>query len=640
MHTLSCPNCSRPIRPPPEAGSSLSCPDCRAIVSIDGSRVLDVSLSGARTMGSIAVGGAAPPAGADTSKDLVLSAEFSTRYRLGALLGSGASGMVYEATDLSDRRPVAIKFLIQAEDKKSLSRFLREAKCLSGIEHPNVVRVLDFNESGGRPYLVTEYLEGGSLSDRLAAQRMLRPQEAIEIILACLAGLAACHRAGVVHRDIKPSNILFGASGEPKLADLGIARVTSDEAKLTRTGDVVGTPLYMSPEQVRGEPATPASDLYAVGVLFYELLAGRPPFVAPGTYELMKMHLEQQPPPLRTLAPGVSDELAALIGTMLAKDPTGRPASAEALGLKLRRIRSLSGAGPTESGSPRVRRSGGPARTTERRHPPALAVRPAWVPAVVALGIAALIALGWGFSGGLRLAVFSAGPLVDPAPASVVATRPVPPPPPASVTPPVSLDALVALMRASSNAVAALPVPSALPGSASPAGPGPDPTLAFEADVARTLQAVRKLENHADRAALLRALQQRHPGRYSFEVCNELRHSLGNHPAAAAAEDEIMREEPMHDYILSIMGAWNDPKREPTKTAHALEDAADRYPALAYRTAACLIRAAECWLAAGRTDAAIVCAKRVLAIDGKRFQPYRRRAEELLTRIPVRPAGQ
>jgi serine/threonine-protein kinase len=562
------------------------------VITIDGSRVLDVSISGAKTMGGGPAGDAAPPAGTDAVGKLELSAEFSARYRLGRLLGSGAAGMVYEASELSSGRPVAIKFLIRSEDKRSLSRFLREAKCLSGIEHENVVRVMDCSESCGRPYLVTERLEGGSLADRLAAQRMLRPHEGLEIVLACANGLAAVHRAGVVHRDIKPSNILFAASGGPKLADLGIARSASDEEKLTRTGDLVGTPLYMSPEQVRGEPATPASDLYSLGVVFYEMLAGRPPFVAPGTFELMKMHLEQSPPPLEALAPGVPGELAALISTMLAKDPAGRPRGAEAVSAALRQIRSVAGAESTTPASARPRWTDSPVRTTERRRLPVAAGVRAGIPAAVATGVVVVVAMAWAIGGGGK-------PATDR------------PPPSATI------DAASVEVRASQ--------PPAVE----------SPSLAFDVDVTRTLAAIQKLQDHAARIVLLRALQARHPGRYSFAVANELRHSLGDCPAAAAAEDEIMREEPMQDYILSIMGAWIDPKAEPAKAARALEEAAARYPALVYRSCACLLRASECWLNAGQPAAAIACAKRALALDAEKIRPYRRRAEELLSRIRV-----
>jgi serine/threonine-protein kinase len=266
----------------------------------------------------------------------MLSEGFRRRYRLGRFLGGGAMGTVFLATDVEDGGLVAIKFLAGADDPERLARFLREGELLKELEHPNVLRLFESGEQQGYPYLVTEYLEGGSLSDRLQERPCLPLSEALAIACDCLEGLAACHSRGVVHRDIKPENILFTGSGEAKIGDLGIARAPLPSGSLTETGAVVGTPRYMSPEQVKSMPAGPASDIYALGVVLYQMLAGRPPFVASDLYTLMRMHAEESPPKIEAVAAGVPDEIARLVHQTLEKDPSRRPTSAAGLAADLR----------------------------------------------------------------------------------------------------------------------------------------------------------------------------------------------------------------------------------------------------------------------------------------------------------------
>jgi serine/threonine protein kinase len=283
-----------------------------------------------------APGGAATP---ERPRAGETDAGFRARYRLGCEVGHGASGAVYEAIALPGGGRVAVKFLQDTEDVEMNARFLREGRCLERIRHPNVVQVLEVGCCGSRPYLVTEFLAGGTLRERLSRARVMSPDEAIDLVVPCLEGLFACHQAGIVHRDLKPANILFTDDGTPKVADLGIARIVGSDEKLTRTGDLVGTPLYMSPEQVRGEKASVASDLYSMGVVLYEMLAGRTPFLAPTAFQLMVLHDEAAPLPLRMLVPTVPAELARIVERALAKQAADRPSTALVMAGELRRAR-------------------------------------------------------------------------------------------------------------------------------------------------------------------------------------------------------------------------------------------------------------------------------------------------------------
>ncbi|MFW6205414.1 MAG: serine/threonine-protein kinase, partial [Actinomycetota bacterium] len=205
------------------------------------------------------------------------------RYELAWPLGSGGMAQVYAAYDRVLQRQVAIKLINDAHvrDPEGVERFAREARLAAGLQHPNTVAVFDVGDADGRPFIVMELVEGRTLADRLRDEGRLPPHETVAIADAVLSGLGAAHDRGMVHRDVKPSNILLPAEGGVKLADFGIATV-GGAADLTGVGQVVGTPRYLAPERATGQPATPASDVYAVGAIMYECLAGRPVFQAEG----------------------------------------------------------------------------------------------------------------------------------------------------------------------------------------------------------------------------------------------------------------------------------------------------------------------------------------------------------------------
>jgi len=252
------------------------------------------------------------------------------RYELGACVGAGGMARVYAATDRLLERPVAVKILRHdlGDDAEVRRRFLREARTAAQFTHPNAVQVFDSGQDGGQPWIVMELIEGVNLCATLAAGP-LPVDEALRIVDGVLAALHAAHRQGIVHRDVKPGNVLLQPDGTVKLADFGIAKSIEDAAgKLTSTGGIVGTPEYLSPEQVDGEPASPASDVYAAGVLLFELLTGRPPFKSDTAVTTALAHTTQPVPDVRAAAPGVPDHVAVAIERALAKDPYDRFADA------------------------------------------------------------------------------------------------------------------------------------------------------------------------------------------------------------------------------------------------------------------------------------------------------------------------
>ena len=245
------------------------------------------------------------------------------RYRVLELLGEGAGGVVYRAAD--GEQEVALKVL-RAADPVAQRRFAREARLARESESRHLVRILDV----GDDYFVMPLYEGGSLAAGLARSGSLGVSATIRLAAQLGQALDALHARGVVHRDVKPSNVLLDAAGDAVLTDFGLAR-GPDATQLTREGQVVGSLHYLAPELIEGSPATPATDVYALGCLLYECLAGAPPFAGRGDAELGYAHLVEPPPDPRARRPELSAELAFAVLTALAKAPWARPTSATAL---------------------------------------------------------------------------------------------------------------------------------------------------------------------------------------------------------------------------------------------------------------------------------------------------------------------
>jgi serine/threonine-protein kinase len=234
---------------------------------------------------------------------------------------------VWRAHDNTLDRTVALKILSPTAD---LGRFRREAKAAAGLAHENVMRVYDYGEDEGGPFIAAEWLPGGTLEDRLG-QGPLPADETRRVAQGMAAGLAHLHLRGLVHRDLKPANVMFDEEDRPKLADFGLARSTAGAGTLTDAGTVLGTAAYISPEQAAGEPAGAASDVYSFGVILFRMLTGALPFTADSAIALVDMHRRAQPPTVESLEPNAPRDLAALTAAALRKDPTQRPADGAAL---------------------------------------------------------------------------------------------------------------------------------------------------------------------------------------------------------------------------------------------------------------------------------------------------------------------
>jgi len=267
---------------------------------------------------------------------------FAGRYEVQALLGRGGMGAVYRVRDEKLDEVVALK-LLTLHDQRAEERFVSEVRLARRITHPNVARVHDFGEQGSTRFLTMEYVPGTTL-ERVIDQRAPLPMaEVLKLGETITAGLIAAHAAGVIHRDLKPANVLVGHDDHVVITDFGIARATG-RASSTRTGSMLGTPHYMSPEQVLGRPTDARSDLYALGVVLYELATGALPFEADDALGTALARVQSCPIDPRTHHP-VSDPLAALILRCLAREPEGRPDSASELLLALRAL--ARGASPT-----------------------------------------------------------------------------------------------------------------------------------------------------------------------------------------------------------------------------------------------------------------------------------------------------
>ena len=248
------------------------------------------------------------------------------RYQLREQLGAGGYSEVWRGTDVVLARPVAIKLLHlgYAQHAEALTRFRAEAQHAGALSHANIARVYDYGEPDPPypPFLVMELVDGPSLAGALASGP-LDPARSLDIVAQTAAGLHAAHLAGLVHRDVKPGNLLLAPGGIVKITDFGIASA-ADSAPVTRTGQLVGTPGYLAPERAMGAPATPASDLYSLGIVAYECLSGAPPFTGPALAVALA-HRDRPIPPLPAWVPA---DVAALVLELTAKDPAARPRSA------------------------------------------------------------------------------------------------------------------------------------------------------------------------------------------------------------------------------------------------------------------------------------------------------------------------
>lgn len=304
-----------------DGSATMECGSCRAtIIPGDAQHLTIVSTNAVTSPGAAAV--------------IPLPGQFLKRYELQNLLGSGTAGAVYMARHRESGAPRAIKIMLgKGADKE---RFQREARMLESIRHPSIIQMYEAGEMDGHPYLVLEYAAGGSLRKRLKTGPRYSMREAVELTIPMLEGLQACHDKGIIHRDLKPDNILLAGPTTAKIADLGVALLESAN-RLTATGALVGTPLYMAPEQLQADDVDVTADLHSVGLMLYEMLSGDLPFKGRNLSELLQAKLTHVPPPIETLVPELPAGVAAVLQAALERSPAKRPRNATEFAEELER---------------------------------------------------------------------------------------------------------------------------------------------------------------------------------------------------------------------------------------------------------------------------------------------------------------
>ncbi len=308
VESSACPSCGHAL---PE--SAASCEHCATL---------------GKTLSRVHLDADGPKASSPADPGLIPDIE---GYRIVRKLGQGGMGVVYLAEDTTLHRLVAIKVMTArlVGEEGAAAFFLREARAMATVEHPQVVRIYTFGERSGAAFLVMEYVEGESLAERIKRQGKLPIEEAIQIATQMTEALEAASEKGIVHRDVKAANVLIDARGSARVGDFGLAKTVAiaDDAPVTRAGLIVGTPDYMSPEQARGEAVDLRSDIYSLGVVLYEMLGGVRPFGGSTPLAIVAHHLHSQPPPLKDLRPDVPASLLRLVERMMDKDRERRPHS-------------------------------------------------------------------------------------------------------------------------------------------------------------------------------------------------------------------------------------------------------------------------------------------------------------------------
>jgi eukaryotic-like serine/threonine-protein kinase len=316
-----------------------------------------------------------------TSSDTLIDRTFDKRYVIKRKLGSGGMADVYLAEDQELGRRVALKLLNDrhASDEQFVERFRREAQSAAGLNHPSIVSIFDRGYAESTYYIAMEFLDGRTLKELLIRNGPTPVPIAIDYARQILGALSFAHRNGIVHRDIKPHNIIVGSDGRLKVTDFGIAR--SGASQMTEAGSIVGTAQYLSPEQARGAPVDPRSDLYSLGIVLYEMLTGHVPFTGDTPVEIAMKHLSQVPEPPSELRPDVPHDLDAIVMRALAKDPDQRYESAEEMDADLARVaRGVAVARETEDAMTQVLSGAGVSSAQTMIQRPRSAVAPPPVP--------------------------------------------------------------------------------------------------------------------------------------------------------------------------------------------------------------------------------------------------------------------
>jgi serine/threonine-protein kinase len=272
----------------------------------------------------------------------VVGETFADRYELTELVGTGGMSSVYKAHDTLLERNVALKILHDhySDDDEFVERFRREARSAAQLSHPNIVTVIDRGETGGRQFIVFEYIEGENLKELLVRSGRLSVERALELALEIARGLAFAHEHGLIHRDVKPQNVLLNGDGKAKVTDFGIARSRDVERGVTQTGTVLGTSNYIAPEQASGQTVGAQTDVYSLGVVLYELLVGDVPFPGENFVSVAMKHVNEPPPNLLDIRRDVPPRVAAAVDQALEKDPRQRFPTMDAFAAELEACRA------------------------------------------------------------------------------------------------------------------------------------------------------------------------------------------------------------------------------------------------------------------------------------------------------------
>ena len=259
------------------------------------------------------------------------------RYRLESVLGEGAVGVVFAAVGTEDDAVVALKVLKRVLSGNDVyrQRFVREARVAREVRHRHLVPILDLGEARGHHYLAAAHVDGGSLADLIEARGQLSVDDAVRLAAEVASALDALHRHGIVHRDVKPSNVMLDRDGRAAVTDFGLAKGPAYTV-LTKPGQVMGTVDYIAPELIRGDSTGPAADVYALGCVIYECLAGAPPFADRTLFEIASAHLDDPPPDVSAARADVPQPLAEILQGAMAKDPAARPRTGRAFANLLR----------------------------------------------------------------------------------------------------------------------------------------------------------------------------------------------------------------------------------------------------------------------------------------------------------------
>ncbi len=420
---------------------------------------------------------------------LALPHVLANRYRLTSRIGEGSFSETYLATDASLERQVAVKVLREhyARDPRFVARFEREARAAASVSHPNVVDIFDYGRDGDTLFITMEWVDGTDLKHLIRDRAPLPVAEATRLIREILRGLGAIHRAGIVHRDVKPQNVLLSSEGQAKLSDFGIARGSVDSG-LTDTGMALGTAAYMAPEQASGGSVTNSADLYAAGVILFEMLTAHLPFAGDNPVQVMYQHVNDVPPRPRELNPSIPAPLEMVIMRALAKNPEDRFQSAEEMEAALDRApsadestRIMAAVLPGASGRP-VRAAGGAGGVVPpRRGTMSDGSNPAWPLILVAalllilgLGAIAILLSQGGGSNTPTPTPISTIPAVVSSPTQAAAT-PTPVPPTPTPVPPTPTPVPATPTPVPPTPTPVPPTPTPVPPTPTPVPPTPTP---------------------------------------------------------------------------------------------------------------------------------------------------------------------